>query len=149
MPAPVRFLVAAAMLVSLVRPLLAAEPAAVEVVVAPRKASWTSQEAWSFHVTLKNRSDARVEVPFLYEGLIEIDGSLYTQFPKPRIEGNPQLAIGPGAEEKTTLTLNGKGFDTLDAKTGIQPLKLGPGEHTLQLILGEHRSQRITFKIAE
>jgi hypothetical protein len=149
MQASVRFLVAVAMLVALVRPLIAAEPAAVEVVVAPRKATWTSQEVWSFHVTVKNGSDARVEVPFLYEGLIEIDGSLYTQFPKPRIEGNPKLAIGPGAEEKTTLTLNGKGLGTLDAKTGTQPLKLGPGEHTLTLILGEHRSQRITFKIAE
>jgi hypothetical protein len=141
MPAPVRFLVAVAIVVLLVRPQIAAEPASVDVVIESRKSSWSSKEAWYFDVTVKNRSDARIEVPFIYDGLIEIDGDLYSQFPNPRIEGNPKLVIGPGKDEKTTLTLNGKLFDTLDAKTGRVPLKLGAGEHTLKLILGEYRSK--------
>lgn len=150
MPAAIRFLAAAAVVLSLVRLLIAAEPSSVEVHLEPRKAAWGLQETWYFDVTVKNGSQAPIDVPYLYDGVIEIDGSLYTQFPKPRIAGNPNRSIPAGAEERHgTLTLNGKAFQTVDAKTGELPLKLGAGEHTLTLILGKHQSREIKLKVAE
>lgn len=149
MPVITCLLIALIMVTSQDHSLIAAESEPIHVVIDSRKASWNLKEAWFFDVKLINPTDASIEVPFIYDAIIEIDGDLYTQFPKPHVEGIPKLVIGSGKEGKATLTLNGKGFQTLDAKTGSVPLKLGAGEHTLQLILGKHRSKTITFKIAE
>jgi len=149
MPVITRLLIALTLVMPLAHSLIAAEAEPVDVVIDSRKDSWNLKEAWFFDVTMKNQSDASLEVPFIYDAFLKIDGVLYTQFPKPRVEGIPKLMIGSGKEEKATLTLNGKGFQTLDAKTGSVPLKLGVGDHTLQLILGTHRSKEITFKITE
>jgi hypothetical protein len=100
MTSRVIFLAAVTSVVFLVRPLVAAEPESVEVVIESRKASWSLKDAWYFDVTLKNRSDARIEVPFIFDTIIEIDGDLYTQFPSLVRRAIRNLGLSPATARK-------------------------------------------------
>ncbi len=147
----IRFLTVLAFATLLSGTMSGEESSSVEVLVVARKAEWVQAEAWYFDITIKNATDTRVNVPYIYDGLIEIDGKLYTQFPKPKIVGaEPDRTIEPGeTTNHGTLTINGKGFDTVDAKTGKVPLKLAAGEHSLKLSLGQHESKKILFKLLD
>lgn len=125
------------------------------IVVRPRQDVFKLAEAAHFDVVVANPTGDAITVPYIYDCVIEIDGARYTQFPKPRlVDENGQAITGrifPAQTELShgTLTLNGKNFTTVDAKTGKRPLVLAAGKHTLVLIGGPYRSAGVTFTVAE
>lgn len=128
----------------------AAEDEEVSISVVPRKAEFALDEKAFFDVKVKNPAASDIRLPYLYDAVLEIDGALYTQFPKPkRLPEHAQQTVKSRSEiEHGTLTLNGS-FETVDARTGKVPLELAPGEHILTVQLGSYRSSQVKFKIAE
>jgi hypothetical protein len=128
----------------------AAEDEEENISVVPRKAEFSQKESWFFDVKVKNPTASDIQLPFLYDAVLEIDGALYTQFPKPKLspEHAQQTVKSRSEIEHGTLTLNGI-FETVDARTGNIPLKLAPGEHHLTVQLGPFRSSKIKFKLVE
>ena len=122
----------------------------IRIVVRARSSEWKVTDVLYFDVVVTNRTADRIRVPYIYDSAIEIDDKQYTQFPKPKLSGETERIVAGGSEAAHgTLTLNGKAFRTVDAKTGRLPLKLAAGEHTLVLVCGPYKSDPVTFRLAE
>ena len=127
---------------------------AVSIIVRPGKAAFNLAEPVFFDVAVANRTDGTITVPFIYNGIIEIDGARYTQFPKPKLFGKNGEAILENVFQAHseavhgTVTLGGA-MKTVDAKTGKVPLQLKSGKHSLAVICGEYRSDEAEFMLFE
>ena len=128
--------------------------AEVTISITPRQSTFKLAEPVYIDVAAANRTSGTVTIPYIYDCTLEIDGSNYTQFSKPRLyDDDGKGIIGktfpPQSEEPHgTLTLGGP-FKTVDAETGKVPLRLTLGRHTLELICGAYRSDRAEFTVEE
>ncbi|MCP4163857.1 MAG: hypothetical protein GY760_27670 [Deltaproteobacteria bacterium] len=122
----------------------------VHLVVQLRKPIMKLTDILCFEVVVENNTSDTVKVPYIYDSFIEIDGERYTQYPKPHLIGETKRVIQANSKVSLgTLTFNDEVFTTVDAETGMLPLKLKIGEHKLVLICSPYRSNTVTFELIE
>ena len=123
---------------------------AIKIELSARRPAWAASERIFIDAQITNGSKEPKRLPYLFHCLIEVNGRLYTQFPKPIMENGGLFDLKAGATMPLySVVLNDKARPVLDAKSGRVPLALPPGEYKVAVVLQGIRSNMVKVSVVQ